>query len=343
MINAKDKIKAGIISCSSIGDSLLFLIIANNLKQNNFNVTFYSSILYDLRNWIKDINVEPSLTLTKEFIYCCSHNDIVFVDRAANVTEFYSLINLHEIPFNCIFISISNIKFGLFNFDYQQRFSSHTNDSNKLQRLLQFAQIKQTVIARCSTTVPMVERVKIFCQQILCLKCVTIENGLQPPHSLVYRKNIKRVIIHPASHDAKKNWPVQKFILLARKLQNDGWQVVFTVSPVEWDKWRQITPEGILLPKFPSILQLAEYVYESGYMIGNDSGVGHLASNLKIPTVTIIKKRDKFYRWRPGWYINKLVIPIFSFQLFKFFPKRFYYLPVSRVVKIFYTLVYDIT
>lgn len=38
--------------------------------------------------------------------------------------------------------------------------------------------------------------------------------------------------------------------------------------------------DAFLIPHFSNVRELAAYLYESGYIIGSDSGVGHLAAAL---------------------------------------------------------------
>ena len=44
-------------------------------------------------------------------------------------------------------------------------------------------------------------------------------------------------------------------------------------------------------------------------MIGNDSGVGHLASCLGIPTLTICRSQMAANFWRPGWSKGAVITP----------------------------------
>ena len=55
--------------------------------------------------------------------------------------------------------------------------------------------------------------------------------------------------------------------------------------------------------------ELAGYVYESGWFIGNDSGIGHLASNLGIPSVSVFRRRNVSEKWRPAWGNVEVVLP----------------------------------
>ena len=49
--------------------------------------------------------------------------------------------------------------------------------------------------------------------------------------------------------------------------------------------------------------------YESGAVIANDSGNGHLASFLGVPVVTIYRKRNPKFHWRPDWASATVVCP----------------------------------
>lgn len=166
---------------------------------------------------------------------------------------------------------------------------------------------------------------------------------LHPPKNLVYRKNLQRVTIHPTSSSKNKNWPPNRFIKLARKLRNHNWEPVFCVAPKEWNEWNNLLQNEFPLFQFPQLSDLAAFIYESAFMIGCDSGPGHLASCLAIPTLTIWKKLEKLsrpysHRWRPGWGFGlviapKFKTPIFNTQLWK------YLISVTRVYDSFKKLV----
>ena len=47
----------------------------------------------------------------------------------------------------------------------------------------------------------------------------------------------------------------------------------------------------------------------AGALVGNDSGNGHLASFLGIPTVTIYRKKNPHFHWRPDWKPARVVCP----------------------------------
>jgi ADP-heptose:LPS heptosyltransferase len=147
-----------------------------------------------------------------------------------------------------------------------------------------------------------------LCVQELGLRKCGRTNNIVPLAELQHRKFSERIIMHTTSSLKRKNWPSEKFVKLSKKLIQEGYQVDFIVSKDEWAQWSWVQDEGIGLPKFSSLHQVACYIYESGYFIGNDSGIGHLASNLNIPTVSIILRKGVAKQWRPTWSVGKVVL-----------------------------------
>lgn len=147
------------------------------------------------------------------------------------------------------------------------------------------------------------------CKQTLKLADLSRTNGLKIPYpDLQFRKFMNRVVIHPTSLRKEKNWPVQKFLKLADRLISLGYEPNFTVSPQEFPQWQWLQNHYIL-KIFPTLDGLAQFLYESGFMIGNDSGVAHLASNLGIPTVTLFIRPGVARRWKPNFYPGKVLLP----------------------------------
>ncbi len=146
-------------------------------------------------------------------------------------------------------------------------------------------------------------------KKVFYLPLLQRSNGMGMPPSSVYRKYKKRVIIHPTSLRPEKNWPEEKFLSLARKIKEKGYEVQFTVSPNEKKNWDHVEKKGFPLVLFERLDDLAAYLHESGYMIGNDSGIAHLASNLRIPTLVLFIRPGVAKRWKPGFFPSEAVLP----------------------------------
>ncbi len=137
----------------------------------------------------------------------------------------------------------------------------------------------------------------------------TSEAGVRPPVSLTHRRHSKRVVIHPTSGAAIRDWPADKFMQLAKRLRSAGYEPVFMVSPAEAPTWMWVRDSGFSLIVPSTIDVMARYIFESGYLIGNDSGPGHLASLLDIPSLCLCARYSYLRLWRPGWRKGGVVTP----------------------------------
>lgn len=135
------------------------------------------------------------------------------------------------------------------------------------------------------------------------------ENRIRIPTRLHYRCNARRVAIHPTSAFEKKNWEPIKYLELAKRLENRTYEPVFIMSRQEKLVWERIVNGRFALKGFSTLDHCASFLYESAYFIGNDSGCGHLASNLGIPTLSIHGRSGNSRRWRPAWGTVLVVTP----------------------------------
>lgn len=146
-------------------------------------------------------------------------------------------------------------------------------------------------------------------QQVFGALKPTVTNGIRPPAGLQYRRNSRRVCIHPTSAETSKNWLPERFQTLGMRLQARGYEVVFIMTAAEEAVWKTIIGTNFPLLGFETVDGCAAFLYESGYFIGNDSGGGHLASCLDIPTLSIHGRRGKARIWQPGWGKVEVVTP----------------------------------
>lgn len=182
-----------------------------------------------------------------------------------------------------------------------------------------------------------VENLIDSCKNILKLPSYGPENGITPLLGLKKNRYPKRVVFHGSSGHPSRNWPVAKFLKLSDRLQKMGYETAVAVAPHERDLWQGT---DITLPQFSSLCETATYIYESGFLIGNDSGLGHLASNLGIPVLSLFARQSYADFWRPGWGKNIVVTPL-PLLIGASLKKRYWKqtLPVSKVLKRFKELV----
>lgn len=92
------------------------------------------------------------------------------------------------------------------------------------------------------------------------------------------------VVIHPGSGSKKKNWPLDRFASLARKLEADGAAVTWLLGPAE-EGWS--VPPGTRIHREASLPRVASMLAGADLFIGNDSGTAHLAAAAGCSTIAL--------------------------------------------------------
>jgi ADP-heptose:LPS heptosyltransferase len=113
----------------------------------------------------------------------------------------------------------------------------------------------------------------------------------------------KVIILHPGSGSKKKAWPLDRFLSLARTLQDRlGSRMLVVLGPAEGPDVRMAF-EGVglsapVLAKGLTLLQLASVMEGCRFFVGNDSGISHMAAALGLPTLAIFGPTDQRV-WSP--------------------------------------------
>lgn len=326
-----------VIGSIGLGDGLLSMTVCHNLKRNGFDITFFHTPVSELRAWFPDVEVRPFPDRKEDIEECFSPFDVVISDSHSRLTNAYTVEDYKDLAKKYIFVCLGSIHSDLIR--------NHSEDLATLgpvkkEELKHIAQCSGRIKTFGDETISKLSEVTRFCKEKLQLADVVRDNGITPPAHMGLKKNRypKRVLIHPTGTKVKKMWSPRRFIRLARVLESEGWTPVLVVSPEERAWWERVLKGRFELPLFPTFNELAAFVYESGVLIGSDSGPGHLASNLGLPVLTIVSsQKKKHLPWRPDWSRNVIVYPFYSFSMGS---KRVWrsFLPVRRVRKGFYKL-----
>ena len=281
-----------IVSARGLGDSLLTMVVANNLHHSGHKVHFFS-------------------------------------DAISSLNDFFPVIPISSFPNNRQFEEIiqNYDKVCLADGVLPDFLKQHRHNENI------FVLDRKHQSRNCNYAQSFIGQLQGFCK----FDFITIENGLQIPQGFAYRKYKKRVCIHPTSNYVRKNWPKKKFITIAKRLQRDGFEPYFVLTKREIDSWNCLINNNFEYVCLP-LDRLAGFVYESGYMIANDSGPGHLASNLKIPLLSIFPKKSKITMWGALWGERKFVTPLIRLPGKRGSHYWQHFLTVKKVEKIFHHL-----
>jgi len=116
-----------------------------------------------------------------------------------------------------------------------------------------------------------------------------------------YKSNISAdVVIHPGSGGVDKCWPAERFAELATKLKGRRCRFLLGEAEREWweaKKFDLLKSTGEII--YPAkLIDLANQIAGARLFIGNDSGPGHLAGVLGVPTVSLFGATNAEV-WKP--------------------------------------------
>ena len=108
------------------------------------------------------------------------------------------------------------------------------------------------------------------------------------------------VAIHPGSGSPQKNWPVERYAEIIRRLRNENREVVVIIGEADNEAANNLagmvpTPaflEGLTLPELGAALA------ECAAFLGNDSGITHLAAAVGLPVTALFGPSDPV-TWGP--------------------------------------------
>lgn len=269
--------RAAVFCHNGLGDGVNCLVLSNNLHLNGWKVDTYHNLIGSMQNWFPHLPVQPY----------------------PNVEELPRILNAYD-------------RFFIFHNDTDEFVLKLIREGkrrfpNQVKIIYLYPSVRivnEPYYTDCLTdpALSVAENMRLFAEKILHLPKITRSNGFIPPAGLISRKFPKRVAIHPTSARLTRNWPKEKFIALAKEVERQGFEVVFIPGIKEgWEEVKTVL--------FPTLDGLARYLYESGFLIGNDSGLGHLASAMGVPTLTFCRRKTWANMWAPGFHRGIVVTP----------------------------------
>jgi ADP-heptose:LPS heptosyltransferase len=132
------------------------------------------------------------------------------------------------------------------------------------------------------------------------------ENSCDRVHELLQKLEPGRVpvLVHAGSGSPKKNWPVARYArLLSWLAEHPRLQPMLLQGPNDEARideiWRRFPPaRPFVLARGLGLIELASLLRQCSMMIGNDSGVTHLAALLGVSTVAIFGPSNP-EQWAP--------------------------------------------
>lgn len=266
--------KIALFPCLGLGDGLIALILAHQFHEVGHAVTTYHPLLPQMAPLFPHLTLKPRL----ETLDCLEGVDRIFL--------FYEKLEWMQ--------------------KVMQKALEQYPDKTTILNPIATPKCDYPYweVGRFDGNQPFVDNLVRYLKEVEGIKAPTKSNGITLPDHIVPGRFANRVVLHPTSSRAGKNWTKAKFLKLATALEKGGYEPVFILTKEEAKQWPEISP-----PSFASLVEVAYYVAESGYMIGNDSGIGHLASCLGLPTLTICRSAMTANFWRPAWATGRVIVP----------------------------------
>lgn len=298
-----------------LGDSLLSMVVVNNLTRHGFKVKVFSDQINALRDWFPGFDIAPGLATHEASAALSAYDVILHAYHADKVLPagdphprvvvmddwpvYRQVRNMVDIQ-----LDVCRVHFGL----------SDVVRENGMMR----APVSPAVLA---------------------IDAMPAAPAAPALSTLTPRSDMRRVVIHPVASDTQKSWRPKRFVALALQLRARGFDPEFLLPQSAMDNWRWVQTHGLRACAYPSLSLVAERIVTAGWVIGNDSGIGHLASSLGVPAVSLAMRPRIAVRWQPGWAPSEMVLPL------PIVPGRFlkercwkYLVSSARVLRAFDTL-----
>ena len=326
-----EKPDVALVAYDTLGDGLIYLMVAENLCLNGFEVPFYGKQIADLREWLPQFRVERYST-EQDLESELGRHDLVLYSPPSFVRQTRSPDDMQRLAERYVLICNSPHIPDYWRYDHTKRIKNEL-PPEKARKLLGLADCGGCMRHRKFGRENVVEIALAYMKERMQLENVTKDVRLKVPDGLKHRRYRRRIVISPDSASpGRKDWDPARFLALADRIAARGYDPRFLDATDNHQEWKTMPGNTYETPKFLSIAELAAFLYESGAVVANDSGNGHLASFLRVPTITIHRGLKPRYPWRPGWGPGTIVCPTIALSLFR---RRLWrpFVPVAKILR----------
>ncbi len=121
--------------------------------------------------------------------------------------------------------------------------------------------------------------------------------GFWRDHALPRERDIPVVALHPGSGSPRKNWPAERYAALGARLARESRaRLLVIVGPADEAAWRVLRGHWMAEPPLilaqQSLAQVGAILSRCHLLVGNDSGIAHLAAALGLPTIALFGPTD---------------------------------------------------
>ncbi len=153
------------------------------------------------------------------------------------------------------------------------------------------------------TEVPTMEALNETCRWFTP-PCMNTEAVLPDDFPFNLQATVHKYILHPKSQGSAREWPIEKYMKLARELAARGYEVFFTGTEKEGVQFRDLIPEHSLIRDTSGLFSLRQLIAFIGYcdgLVACSTGPLHISGFLGKNTIGLFTPRRPMHpgRWKP--------------------------------------------
>ncbi|MCL2523454.1 MAG: hypothetical protein FWF20_07400 [Betaproteobacteria bacterium] len=311
--SAATSARIAIVAFNSLGDGLLYAMMAVNLQRAGFAVTYFGDLLHQMRGWLPQLDIRP-YPARDEFDQALAGFDLVICSPPQFMRDAMTPESIEILRQKWLLVCQKAPETWVHDHTESNRERCPAAVHAQLGKLLKSAgSIRYKHFDGESVVAITVD----YMRARMGLTHADKQVPLTPPPDLAHRRYHRRVVVSPDSAGPeKKDWTPWRFLKLCRRLSARGYEPHIVVAPKNHDRWRDLAQGNFPVPRFDTIDALAAFIFESRCLVANDSGNGHLASFLGIPTITLYRKKNPRFNWRPDWSAGTVICPLLTLSRF---------------------------
>ncbi len=122
------------------------------------------------------------------------------------------------------------------------------------------------------------------------------------------------IAVHPGATDEKRRWPAPYFAAVINGLLRRKYPILLLAGPSEAETLalvlkhisRDMKSDSLTILENKPLLEVARQLKQSRFFLGNDSGIGHLAGLLGIPTLALFGPTNPILKRPAGPHVETL-------------------------------------
>jgi heptosyltransferase III len=280
----------------SIGDVILTLPLCSWIKENYPNATLIflgkSYTLPILKNY-KSVD---------EIVNWSEFESLPTVNKIAKFREINADVILHVFPDKEIAslakkvgipyrVGTSHRAYHLLTCNYRVNFTRKNSDKHEAQ--LNFELLSPFGYKHTPSIETLIESTKNYTIAPIELPAKVVEFTQKYPNY---------VILHPKSQGSALEWPIEKYVELAKRLNKLNYAVAFSGTDGEGSKFRGFLPNGEQILDTTglfSLEQFAAFIQQSKGLVACSTGPLHIAATLEVKAIGLYSNRKPIHpgRW----------------------------------------------